>query len=96
MCSELIFQLLEAQELDPLHHGHHDDQEELLDNDDDATPVRKRKRASSTIEITENVRNSITRRKEIEERNLPAFEKRGRNMEDIEGITSLDDGEISE
>ena len=42
MCSELIFQLLEAQELDHLHHGPHDDQEELLDDEDAVTPVRKR------------------------------------------------------
>ena len=94
LCSELIFQLLEAQELDPLHHGPHDYQEELLDDDDDVTPVRKRKRAS-TVVVNENVRYLISQRQEIEERNLPAFERRRRNMEDIEeGLKSLEDVEI--
>ena len=96
LCSELIFQLLEAQELDHLYHGPHDDQEELLNDEDVVTPVRKRMRAS-TVELNENVRNSIAQRKEIKERNLPAFERRRRNMEEIkEGLKSQEDGEISE
>ena len=84
----MIFQLLDAQELDPLHQGPHDDQEELLDDDDFVTPVKKRKRAS-TVGITENVKNDISQRQEVEERNLPAFERSRRNMEDIqEGLKS--------
>ena len=67
-----------------------------MDDEDVVTPVRKRMRAS-TVELTENVRNSIAQRKEIKERNLPAFERRRRNMEEIkEGLKSQEDGEISE
>ena len=96
LCSELIFQLLEAQEVDPLHHGPHDDPEELLDVEDDVTPVRKRRRAT-TVEVTEDVRNTIAQRQENEESNLPVFERRRRNIENIEeGLKSLEDGEISD
>ena len=59
-----------------------------MDDDDVVAPVRKRNKAS-TVEITENVRNAISQRQEVEERNLPAFERRRRNMEDIqEGLKS--------
>ena len=50
--------------------------------------MRKRMRAS-TVELTENVRNSIAQRNEVKERNLPAFERRRGYMEESkEGLRS--------
>ena len=124
LCSEIIFQLMEAQGLDPMDYGPEDREQDGKDDQTDSgdeteaeamiSPNRKRKRADNSTEDEESsddeenrtqkkskrsdaVQEEIAHRQQLEERNLSAFERRRRNVEEIdEGLKALGNSDENE
>jgi hypothetical protein len=107
LCSEMIFQLLEEQGIDPMDYGpgHLDvateepsDATEEEIEDEDGQENQKRKKVKKVHHmISKNVVETIALHQEREERNVSVYERRRRNIEELnQGLRALEEGKIDE
>ena len=104
LCTEIIMQLMEAQELNPMEwylKPEEGDKSEDESGTNDETDVEEEVSTSTkkkkVVAVSRNVVECITKVQELEERNNSVFKRRRRNIEELQaGLDALEDGELSE
>ena len=106
LCTEIICEMLEAQGLNPLQHGPCQAAEEAAAAESEGesegdevedVPVKKVRRENNIGVIRTSIVEQITQRQNLEENIFPAFERRRKNIVELEqGLKALEDGEIEE
>ena len=91
LCTEIIYQMLDAQGIDPLQHGpleeneNAEEEENLDDAEEEVENIvpRKRRRVEADGIMSTDVVQTITQRQEREEQELPAFVRRRQNIVEL-------------
>ena len=104
LCTEIIMQLIEAQELNPIdwylkpeEGDMSEDESGTNDETDVEEEVSTSTKKNKVVAVSTNVVEHITKVQELEERNNSVFKRRRRNIEELQaGLDALEDGELSE